>query len=178
MNYEQDNELLNNQSADNEGIQSKASERDEAELNKVIKERDEYLDGWKRSRAELINYKQEEASRLRELVRFSSEDMIRDIITVIDSFDLALSALSKNEDQSLMKGVYMIRVQLEDVLKKKGVERILCIGGAPFDPALHDAISVVDSEFPTDTIVDEVERGYTLNGKVIRPARVVVSKHK
>lgn len=177
MNYEQDNNPSINDMDGEKEAENLNYHTEETEFEKVTKERDEYLDGWKRSRAELINYKQEEALRLKELVRFATEDMIRDVISVIDSFDLALTALSKSEDQSVMKGVQMIRVQLEDVLKKRGVLRIICEEGSLFDPTFHEAISVVESDSDSDIIVREVERGYTLNGKIIRPARVVVSKH-
>lgn len=148
----------------------------ESELEKVKKERDEYLDGWKRAKAELINFKNEEMTRLKEVSRFASEDIIRDLIVVLDSFDLAIAALSKDLDSATGKGVYMIRSQFEDALKKRGLERIISPVGHPFDPSLHEAVASVESDSASEVVVDEVERGYTLNGRIIRPARVVVSK--
>lgn len=147
-----------------------------SETDKLKKERDEYLDGWKRAKADLINYRNEELSRLKEVSRFAAEDMMRDILVVLDSFDLGLAAIGHDGESAAGKGMYMIRVQLEDVLKKKGLERVMVSVGREFDPALHEAIASVDSELPSGTIVDEVERGYLLHGKLLRPARVVVSK--
>lgn len=146
------------------------------ELEKVKRERDEYLDGWKRAKAEFINFKNEELARLKEVSRFASEDVIRDMIVVLDGFDLALTALSRELDSAAGKGVYMIRSQFEDALKRRGLERTISPVGHPFDPSLHDAVASIESDAAPDVVIDEVERGYTLNGRVIRPARVVVSK--
>ena len=149
--------------------------RAKADGEELKKERDEYLDGWKRAKAELINYKNDEMKRMNEVIRFAGEDITRDMISVLDSFDLCIASLNEN-DQGVAKGVYMIRTQMEDVLKKKGMERIIVSVGHPFDPALHEAISAVESDKPPGTVIEEIEKGYTWNGKLIRPARVVVAK--
>jgi molecular chaperone GrpE len=144
------------------------------ELSKCQKEREEYLDGWKRAKADLINYKKDEAKRFELVAKFANETIIQGLISVLDSFDLAVIVLEK--EGKAEKGVYLIRSQLEDVLKKYGLERIIISVGQPFDPALQEAIAVVDSEKPPGTVLEEIERGYLLNGKLIRPARVKVSK--
>jgi molecular chaperone GrpE len=100
--------------------------------------------------------------------------MIKDLINVLDSFDLAIQALGG--ESKMEKGVYLIRAQLEDVLKKYGLERIMVSVGQKFDPALHEAIVSIESDKPSGTIVDEVERGYMLSGKLVRAARVKVAK--
>lgn len=146
------------------------------DIENLKKERDEYLDGWKRAKADLVNYKNEEMARLKEIGRFASEDVMRDIVTVLDSFDLGLASLGEEVESPAGKGMYMIRTQLEDVLKKRGLERIIVSVGHPFDPALHEAIAAIDSEAPSGVVVDEVEKGYLLHGKVLRPSRVVVAK--
>lgn len=144
------------------------------ELAKVSAERDEYLNGWKRAKADLINYQKDEARRFEEFARYASKELIRELITVMDSFDLAIAAMADKVD----KGTLMIRTQLEDVLKKQGLERLAVAVGAPFDPAVHEAVAAVESSEPPGTVVEEVERGYALNGRVIRPARVKVAKEK
>lgn len=147
------------------------------DVEALKKERDEYLDGWKRAKADLVNYKGDEMARLKEISRFASEDVMRDIVSVLDSFDLGLASLGGDVESPAGKGMYMIRTQLEDVLKKRGLERIIVSAGHPFDPALHEAIAAVESdELTSGTVVDEVERGYLLHGKVLRPSRVVVVK--
>mgnify|MGYP001576692588 CR=1 FL=1 len=144
------------------------------ELSKCQKERDEYLEGWKRAKADLINYKKDEVKRFEGISRFSQEILIRDLINVLDSFDLALSALEK--EGKAEKGIYLIRAQTEDILKANGLERIIISVGQPFDPSLQEAIVAVESDKPSGTVVEEVERGYLLRGKLIRPARVKVAK--
>ena len=147
----------------------------ETEEMKIKRECEEYLDGWKRAKAELINYKNDELKRVSEVVRFAGEDIARDMVEVLDSFDLCIASLSA-DNPSLAKGVYMIRTQLEDVLKRKGMERIIVSVGHQFDPGLHEAISTVQSDKPPGIVIEEIEKGYTWNGKLLRPARVVVSK--
>lgn len=143
------------------------------ELEKCKAERDEYLNGWKRAKADLINYQKDEQKRMEEFMKFANKELLRELITVMDSFDLAIATLGERLD----KGTLMIRTQLEDVLKKQGLERLAVAIGAPFDPAVHEAVAAVESTEPPGTIVEEVERGYALNGRVIRPARVKVVKH-
>ena len=152
------------------------------ELSKCQKERDEYLDGWKRAKADLINYKKDETKRFESVVMFSNESLVRELINVLDSFDLALAALGqpqKNADKTQIgaeKGLYLIRQQLEDILKKVGLERIIVSVGQSFDPGLQEAIALIESDKPAGTVIEEVEKGYLLNGKLIRPARVKVAK--
>lgn len=152
------------------------------ELKQARKERDEYLDGWKRAKADFINYKKEELARLEEVVKFANEDMIRDLIGVLDSFELALATLKGTPAE---KGVYLIKTKLEDCLKKRGVSVIEVERGEKFNPNFHEAVEMVDPSSDgvaegkrgkSDTIVEEVETGYLLHGKVIRPSRVKVYK--
>jgi molecular chaperone GrpE len=150
--------------------------------SKCRKERDEYLEGWKRAKADLINYKKDEGRRFETVVRFANETIVKDLISVLDSFDLALNALEregKAENGSArltIKGMYLIKSQLEDILKQHGLERVIVSVGQQFDASLQEAIASVESDKPSGTVVEEVERGYMLNGKLIRPARVKVSK--
>ena len=145
-------------------------------LEKVKKERDEYLDGWKRAKADFINYKKEELSRLEEMAKYSNEDLIKEIITVLDNFDLGLAALEKLGP--IEKGIYMIRTQIEDILKRRGLKKINVRIGDLFDPNLSEAIAEVESEKPPETIIEIIEPGYRLSEKIIRPTRVKVSKSK
>ncbi len=146
------------------------------ELAKYQKECDEYLDGWKRAKADLINYKKDEAKRFEAIVKFSNESIIRELINILDSFDLALVSLETESDSKTQKGLYLIRAQLEDILRQNGLERIIISVGQPFDPSLQEAIAQIESDKPSGTVVEEVEKGYLFNGKLIRPARVKVSK--
>jgi molecular chaperone GrpE len=145
-----------------------------SELEVLRKQCEEYLDGWKRAKAEFINYKKDEAKRFENVVKYANETIIKELITVLDSFDLAIQSLGA--DDKVEKGIFLIRTQLEDVLKRYGLERISVSVGQKFDPSVHEAIAVVESDKESGTVVDEVEKGYLLNGKLIRPARVKVAK--
>ncbi len=156
-----------------ENLEKEISELKE-KLAEALKQRDEYLDGWKRAKADFINYKKEEAERFALLAKFSNEGLILELLSVLDSFSLGLAILK--DDAPTEKGISLIKNQLEDLLKKHGLEKIAVSAGEKFDPGRHEAVSEIESENPAGTIVEEAERGYTLNGKVIRPARVKLSK--
>lgn len=143
-------------------------------LAAITKERDEYLQGWQRARADFANYKKQEVDRLAEALRYSAEEIVLDLVRVLDSFDLGLAALEK--DGKAEKGMYMIRAQLEDALKRRGLERIVLRPGDPFDPAVAESIGEMVAELPPGSIAEEIEPGYRLLGKVVRPARVRLAK--
>ena len=145
------------------------------ELKEVKKDRDEYLDGWKRAKADLINYKGDELKRLEQVIQFANEDMIRDLITVLDSFELALASMKDNDPSE--KGVYLIKIKLEECLKKRGLKKIEVETGDAFDPAYHEAVGVTeDKSAKSETVAEELGAGYILHEKVIRPAKVKVYK--
>lgn len=171
-----------NQSASSANKKNKISETEE--LNKKC---EEYLNGWKRERADFLNYKKEEMERIGQLVKYANEEIILKLLPILDNFYLAEKHISKNEESS---GFLQIRKQLEDLLLKEGIEPIEVIG-KEFDPTTMDAVEEVcvksdlthtqeDSRGPTSgesgTVVEEVQRGYKMHGKLIRPARVKVSK--
>jgi molecular chaperone GrpE len=165
---------------ENEGEEAQLSAADpqdlEAKLEKCEIERNEYLNGWQRTKADFQNYRKGEMERLREAVSFAGEDLVREMISIMDSFDLGLMSLEKLGPVD--RGIYMIRAQIEDVLKKKGLSRIAVEPGTVPDHAYVEAMAEVESEFPAGAIVTEIEPGYILNNKVIRAARVTVSKGK
>ncbi len=150
---------------------------EESQLAAAEKQRDEYLAGWQRAKADFINYRKEEYEHLQEVARFGSEDLIKDLITVLDNFDLGLRSLEKAGP--VEKGVYLIRTQIEDILKKRGLQKIDMKPGDPFDPNTAEALTEVESaSAPPGSIVEVVEPGYKLHEKVLRAARVIVSKQK
>lgn len=140
----------------------------------LLKERDEYLDGWQRSRAELANYKREESKRFDDMMKFANNTLVRELIMVIDNFELAI--MSMERQGAVEKGIYLIKAQLEDILKQNGLEKMTVAVGQEFDPSVHEAIVSVPSELVPGSIVEEIERGYYLQGKLIRPARVKVAE--
>jgi molecular chaperone GrpE len=175
-----DNENKNNQKNEMEekADAGNMNETDEfaGKLAATEKQRDEYLAGWQRAKADFINYKKEEFSHLEEVARYGSEDMIKDFITVLDNFDLGLRALEKTGP--VEKGVYLIRSQIEDILKKRGLEKVSIKPGDPFDPSIAEAMTEVPSDQSPGTVVEEIEPGYRLHDKILRAARVIVAKNK
>lgn len=148
----------------------------EAKLAEAEKTRDEYLAGWQRTKADFINYKKEEMKHLEDVARYGSEDLIKDLIGVMDNFDLGLRTMEKNGP--VERGIYLIRSQIDDILKKRGLVKVEIKPGDEFDPMIAEAMTEVPSERPPGTIVEEVEPGYRLGEKVLRPARVILSKGK
>ncbi|OGZ52630.1 MAG: nucleotide exchange factor GrpE [Candidatus Ryanbacteria bacterium RIFCSPLOWO2_01_FULL_48_26] len=145
-------------------------------LEQCEKQKTEYLSGWQRAKADFINYKKDEMKRMEEMARYGNEDLIRELIVILDNFDLGLRTLEKAG--AVERGIYMIRLQIEEILKKRGLEKIIIKPGDALDTAVAEAIAEVESEKPPGTVIEEIEPGYRLYDKIIRSARVKVSKNK
>src|SRR3989344_4277636 len=155
-----------------ENNKTQNSENDRAEkLAAAEKQRDEYLAGWQRAKADFINYRKEEMQHLEDVARYGSEEIIKDFIGVLDSFDLGLRAMEKAGP--VERGVYMIRAQIEDILKRRGVERITVKVGDEFNPSFAEAVAMADPPAggKSGIVLEEIEPGYKLHDKMIRPAR-------
>lgn len=124
---------------------------------------EEYLNGWKRERADFLNYKKEEMERIGNLAKYANEELILKLLPILDNLCLA-------EQHVKDEGVAQIKKQLEDFLAKEGIEHVEVVG-KPFDPNTMEAV-----EGSGETVLEEVQRGYTLHGKLIRPAKVKLSK--
>ena len=131
-----------------------------------------------RTLAEFENTKKRLHREKEEFTRYASEAVVRGLLPIVDSLDHALVAVDKQSDpQAVVKGVHLIYRQLLGLLEKEGVKRIQTVG-EPFDPHKHEAVAQVEVTDGTadETVVEEVQVGYTLHGKVIRPAIVKVAK--
>jgi molecular chaperone GrpE len=159
----------------------KKDDRFVQEIEKLKIERKEYLEGWQRERADFSNYKKGEEERFKKVKNFSNERLIKSLITILDSFNLALQSFTKQiqeeQNENYIKGITLIQSQLEDILQKEGVEIIIANPKDVFDPTYHEAIMEMEKEgFEPQAIVEMLEKGYLLNGKLIRPCRVLVAK--
>lgn len=133
-------------------------------------------DRFLRLAADYDNYKKRTAREFGELIRNANEDLISQLIPVVDNFERALAAAQSSDGDSFHQGIDMIYQQLKDLLEKQGVQEIEAIN-EPFDPHKHEAVMVVEKEGAgPETVVEEVEKGYLLHDKVLRPAKVAVSK--
>ncbi|MBI4992144.1 MAG: nucleotide exchange factor GrpE [Candidatus Harrisonbacteria bacterium] len=141
------------------------------ELDELKKQCEEYLNGWRRAKADLINYQKDEAKRFEEMMNYSREVVIGDLVPVLDSMELALRVETNND------GLQRIKIQLEDMLKKYGLEKIKVSPGDPFDASIHESVGEMEvKELESGKIAAEISSGYKLKNKVIRPARVKLSK--
>jgi molecular chaperone GrpE len=141
------------------------------------KEKKEYFNGWQREKADFINYKNKESERSGELVSFLRSEIFLDILPIMDNFNLAERAIPQDKKaDNNVKGLLMIKNQLEEVLKEQGLEEIDCLG-KKFDPNFAEAVEIVDDpDAESGKVVEEVEKGYSFKGMVLRPAKVKIAK--
>ncbi len=146
-----------------------------AELEKVKAERDSLLDRLARAQAEFENARKRAAKEQQEYRDFATADAIKILLPVIDSFDRALQV--KSEPTDFRSGIELIYKQLQDALAKLGV-RVVPAKGEPFDPHYHEAIEMVEtSDAPDHHVIEELQRGYKLKDRLLRPAMVKVAKN-
>ena len=152
-------------------------ERDLDELSAAKRERDEYLELAQRTRADFENYRKRVAKETSDALARGKAELARELLPVIDNLERALqSGTDPSAHEGLVEGVGFVLQELRDKLGNAGVEAFDPTG-EKFNPELHEALSAQPAE-GTDSgvILETVEKGYRLNGQVLRPARVVVSK--
>jgi molecular chaperone GrpE len=141
-------------------------------LTKAERERDEYLELSQRARAELENYRKRAARDAAQAGERAKANLIRELLPVLDNLERAIASAGEGE-QHLADGVKMVHAQLVAALEREGIE-LFDPAGESFDPECHEALSTRE-EGESGLVLDVVEKGYKLNGTVLRPARVVVS---
>jgi molecular chaperone GrpE len=163
--------------ADEESAES-VSERvadDLDELAEARRERDEYLDLAQRTRADFDNYRKRVAAEAKAAAARGKAELARELIPVVDSLERAIDS-TEGADENLVRGMVLVLDELGATLGRAGVESYDPAGEA-FDPNLHEALSTQEVEgSDPGTVIETVDRGYRLDGQVLRPARVVVSK--
>ena len=150
--------------------QSKESDELESRLEQL---NDKYV----RLFAEYDNYRKRTAREMTNLIETASENLITSLLPILDNLDRATEHRSdKTSLEEYAKGIALIEDQFRDILARAGLEPLNATG-EPFDPNLHDAVLQMESEeHGSGVVIQEVEKGYLLNGKVIRHSKVVVSK--
>ncbi|MEX0931348.1 MAG: nucleotide exchange factor GrpE [Candidatus Paceibacterota bacterium] len=175
---------FNKKSSQTEADESEFDDNPEIQIKKIKdklsvcqRERQEYLDGWQRAKADLLNARKRDEELLREAKERVSESVLMDIIPVIDSFEMAFSNKEAWEkvDQGWRTGVEYIANQLRSVLSERGIVEINPVGDT-FDPALHESVGEEKGEDKKldNTISSVIQKGYVLNNRVLRPAKVKV----
>lgn len=147
------------------------------QLKAVQEERDQFKDKWARALADLDNYRRRVQREMEEDRKYSAMPILKSLLPAFDGLDRAVLAASqsKNADE-LIRGVELTIKQLEAALNGFGA-RMIEAAGKPFDPNLHEAISqMVSADVPPMTVLHDVERGYLLHDRVVRPSKVIVAK--
>lgn len=168
---------LENESLENEdmSIQEKIMKL-EAELTQAKAKANEHYDHLLRLQAEFDNFRKRTQKEKTELIKYAAERLVADLLPVLDNFERAASAAKVNSDiTAFSQGVDMIFRQLHSVLTNEGLKAVEALG-QPFDPNIHEAVLRIDSdEHPENTCVEELQKGYYLKDKVLRPSMVKVS---
>src|SRR5688500_15598971 len=160
-----------------DGVEPAPAEGNGAELQKLKEERDSLQDRLLRKQAEFENYKKRIERERSEYVQFASAELMRELLVAMDSFDLAVrnAAAEGSAGQNMLAGLDLIYKQFQDTLGRFGLKPIEALAQA-FDPNFHQAVSTVPTDdVDENTVVEELRRGYTLNGRLLRPAMVSVA---
>ncbi len=148
----------------------------EDQLEVVTKEKDEYLNSWKRDLANYINYKNKECERTQDVIISIKEMMFEKLIFILDNMSLAERTIEEDlKNNASVKGLLMIKKQLEDFLKTEGLEEINEIE-VDFNPEIHEVLEEVESSSDSGRVIEVVQKGYKINGRVLRPAKVKIIK--
>jgi molecular chaperone GrpE len=150
-------------------------------LKKAIAEKQEYLDGWQRAKADFINARKRDEETRKDVVKYATEDLVIQLTSVLDSFIMAFANKEAWEkvDKNWRVGVEHIYTQLMGVLQQNGLQEF-DPKGELFDPVKHHAIETIPTTDKTQDhkVLEVIQKGYTLNGKIIRPASVKIGEFK
>jgi molecular chaperone GrpE len=138
----------------------------------------ENLDGWQRARAEFANYKRRVEAERTELAASAGAEALKRVLPAVDDFERAMQTLPDDlKDNPWVNGVLMVQRKLNAALEQSGITPIVTNPGDTFDPNVHEAITHEDSDqFDSEQIIGEVQRGYKIGDRVLRPAMVRVAR--
>ncbi|WP_407083121.1 nucleotide exchange factor GrpE [Paenibacillus aurantius] len=161
---------------DNVPEEQSASAAQAAELEELRKQVEEHQQRFLRAQADFDNFRRRSRQEKEDFAKYASAKVIEQLLPIVDNFERALTSSKETKDfEALLKGLEMTARQLEQVLKNEGLQAMETVG-QPFNPDFHQAIMQVESEEHGEGIVvEEVQKGYVLKDKVLRPAMVKVS---
>jgi molecular chaperone GrpE len=166
----------NIQNNEDENFNNSEQEMSE-EQRKLVEAQEEAktnLAGWQRSQADFENYKKREEAKQKDILEFAKEVTIVKLLPTLDTLEQGLRHAPPEIDQNWLKGIEGTLQKLDKVLEEMGVKKIEAVG-KPFDPNFHEAVREVPGE-NDGIIVEDLQTGFEINGKVIRPSQVVISK--
>jgi molecular chaperone GrpE len=142
-------------------------------LATLTAERDEAIDRWKRTAADFDNFRKRATREREEYVTLANERLVKELLPILDDLERALVAAAEHEEAALEDGVRLVHQSLENLLARQGIREIDAAG--MFDPHVHEALLSQPSDAAEGSVIDVVQKGYTLGDRVVRPARVVVA---
>ncbi|MDE4908815.1 nucleotide exchange factor GrpE [Methanogenium marinum] len=145
-------------------------EKELAEMTTLAEER---LNQLKYLQAEFDNFRKWSEKEKGSVITLANENLIKDLLVILDDFEQALPSL---EDEKDREGVGMVYQKMVKILARYGLEPITCMGGK-FDPQFHEVLCRKQCSEESDTIVEEIGKGYRLKSKVIRPSKVMIAEH-
>jgi len=176
---EDKNEEQKNEEELQEEVPIAQLERLKGELEEKTRMADEYVTRLKYLQADFENYKKMAARERKMYEMCATEQLIKNLLPILDNFEAALATATARQSDDLssfVKGIELIYKDLMAVLEKEGLKPIKAVG-EKFDPYKHEVtMTAIDEDLPEDTVLEELEKGYMLGGKVIRTAKVGVSK--
>jgi molecular chaperone GrpE len=149
----------------------------ERELEEARARSDEHLNNWQRSAADFSNFKRRTDEERATIGQFSNAILISKLLGVLDDFDRALEVVPPDAQDPWFEGVTLVERKLRNVLESEGVTAIEAVG-QPFDPNLHEAVvHEPTADYPDNHVIGEVQRGYRLHDRIIRPSLVRVANN-
>lgn len=152
----------------------------EAKLKAAEQKADEYYDRLLRTSAEFDNYKKRTTREMRDTVRYANEKLFKELLFVVDNLERAIESAQQesSDDDPVLQGVRLTLSEVEKILERHNVKPVTALG-EPFDPNFHQAMMQQETEeHPANMVVNEMQKGYLLHDRLLRPAMVVVSKPK
>jgi molecular chaperone GrpE len=147
-----------------------------ANLTQAQSEAKEHQERYLRTLADMENLRKRTQREKEELAKFANENILREVLPVIDNLERAVDhAAAADGTEGLLEGVRMTLTQFAQVLERFNVEEIDALGQV-FDSNLHQAMGQVESELPVNSVVQQMQKGYQLNGRLLRPAMVLIAK--
>ncbi|MFO7832017.1 MAG: nucleotide exchange factor GrpE [Desulfuromonadaceae bacterium] len=177
----EDVEIIENEGSENQDDKDVTSSDDTVSSSELSECRDELAkmkDQYLRARADMENYRRRMQREKEEMAKFANEGILKEILPVVDNLDRAIAHAREHGDNesSLLDGVEMTQRQMHKVLEKYNVVPIDALE-QPFDSARHEAMGQMErDDCPPNTVVEEMQKGYTLNERLLRPSMVMVSK--
>lgn len=182
MDNEKDITIEPSEEAENLKDPAEAVKKLKEELKACRKEREEYLAGWQRAKADFVNARKDEEKGRALFVKFANEAFVAELLPVLQNFERAMAdkEVWEKADKNWRVGIEHIAAQLKKVLADKGLKEIAPHIGEPYSPARDEAVAhtLVETLEKNNAILEVVEKGYELNGKILKPPKVKVGEFK